>query len=117
MSEDIKKEKEEQVRKLRSVSNFLKWEDWKLIIDILKNARTSYVRGILATTETQDKIYTQDDINKTEIKAINRILNLSNIITGKLEDEEHELNKLLESEEEPEIEIGDENEIFNTVDA
>lgn len=113
--EDTKKQKQEQVRKLRAVSEFLKWDDWGLVKEILKDARTNFVRGILATTETQDKIYTQDDINKTEIKAINRILNLSKIIEWKLESEEMELGKLLE--EEPELEIWDEDDIFSTVDS
>lgn len=110
-----KKQKEEQIRKLRAVSQFLKWDDWSVVKDILKDARTNFVRWILANTQTEDKEFTLNDMNKTEIKSINRILNLANIIDMKLEWEEMELSKLME--EEPELEIGDEDEIFSTVDS
>ena len=98
----------------KQIKELWRIEKWEHINRILKNYRDSLAVKILANTWADEKVYSECDKRKLEIRMLNRILNLPN--------ETVEVDVVLTEEEilakeKDELDIWEVDDLFRTPDA
>lgn len=86
-------------------------ERWEQISKILKDRRDSLVAKILYNTQMDEKVYSEVDYCKLEIRILNRLLSLPRI---SVEVEEVLTEEEILAKEEDELTIGNVDDLFST---
>jgi len=100
--------KEKVQRQIKELSKFDKREQ---ITKVLKDQRDRLVVKVLYNTDMDEKIYSETDHAKLEIRIINRLLKLPNTT---IEVEEELTEEEVLAQETDELEIGNIDELFTT---
>jgi len=96
---------------LRTLLNSTGWEK---ISKILKDRRDELAAKIIYNTDVDEKIYSEADMWKLEVRQLNRLLKLPTII---VEIDKEITDEEIIARENDELDIGDVDELFKTRDA
>jgi len=100
-----------KVKVQRQIKELSKFDKREQITTIIRDRRDELVAKVLYNTNIDEKIYSEADYAKLEIRIINRLLKLPNI-TVEVEEELTEEEVLAQATDE--LEIGNIDDLFTT---
>jgi hypothetical protein len=98
----------------RPIKELWSYDRWQQITKIIKDRRDELVAKILYNVDIDEKIYSECDYAKLEIRIINRLLSLPNI---SVEVEENLTEEEVLQKKEDELVIWDVDDLFKTQDS